>query len=108
MNDVRTQTAYQADELEQAENIPPRTDPAADVAKRHVRGPSRSYPLGQRAGAVRRDDDVIPSDEPRSERRDVRLRAALLGERDEKKDPRDRGHLDGRERYSVVTGWQAA
>ena len=108
MDDVRAYAAHEHDELEEAEEVSPGADRATDVPERHERGSCLRDRRPQRSGSVSRYRNGVAADERRHERRDVRLRTARFGERDEQEDPRRPGHLDRRERYRVPAGSQVA
>jgi hypothetical protein len=88
MDDVGSFSAQQAHQLDQAEEIPYRTDRAADVFERDVAGFRRDRSLAEGANSVRGDDDLESLSQRGEQRRDVCLSSADLGERDHQDDPR--------------------
>lgn len=87
VEDVGPLAAQQSDELEQAGDVSPGVDRPADVAQRQEPDAARLCGFPERAGPVRGDRDVEAA-ESGEQRRDVRLRAADLGERDQHQQPR--------------------
>ena len=83
MEDVRPLPPQQARELEEAGEIAPGADRASDAPQWNEASTRRLRGLAEWTGPVRGDDDVEVIREGREERRDVGLRSADLGQRDE-------------------------
>ena len=75
--------AQQPYELEEAGQVPPGADGAADVPERDEPDAGFLGCRAKRSGPVGCDDDVEALDEDGQERRDVRLGPADLGQRDQ-------------------------
>ncbi len=108
VDDVRAQAPEQREELEEAQQVSPRTERAAHVAKRHEVGAGLLHRRVQRAGAVCRDGHVVGTDECRDECRDVPLGTARLGQGHEQQDPRTPLYSHRRHRYRASLGRRRA
>ena len=90
MQDVRSLSAKQPYELEEAGEVPPGSDRAADVAERDEPDAGFLGCSAKRPGSVRCDDDIEALDDGGQERRDIRLSPTDLGQRDQQQKLRSR------------------
>ena len=88
VEDVRLLAAQQADELDEAGEIPQRSDRAPNVSQRDEANAVRGRGFLNRAGAMRRNDDVEVADEGRKQLGDVGLSPTDLGESDQQQNAR--------------------
>ncbi len=87
MKDVRSLTSQQARQLEEAGEVTPGADRAADIPQRKEANTGGFGGLAERPGSVRRDRHVEVRNERREQRSDVGLSPADLSQRDDQQHP---------------------
>ena len=87
MKDVRSLAPQQPRQLEEAREVTPRADRAADIPQRKKANTGGFGGLAERPGSMRRDRHVEVRDERGEQRSDVGLSPADLGQRDDQQHP---------------------